>query len=93
MHLEALRAAATRPDTPDADTRALIAATPVRPTSGYELFRWADGGWKSEGRMEAGVPERIFERLPDDAIYWLVEDGSERLERIFTIEAGRQVFW
>jgi hypothetical protein len=39
------------------------------------------------------VPERIFERLPDDAIYWLVEDGSERLERIFTIEAGRQVFW
>ena len=93
MHLEALRAAATRPDTPDADTRVLIAATPVRPTSGYELFRWADGGWKSEGRMEAGVPERIFERLPDDAIYWLVEDGSERLERIFTIEAGRQVFW
>lgn len=93
MHRESLLATSTRPATPDADTRATIPSTVVKPSSGYELFSWKDGGWKSVGRIESGMQDRLFESLPDDALYWLVEDGSEKLERIFTIEDGRQVFW
>ena len=93
MHRESILATSTRPATPDADTRATIPSTVVKAGSAYELFRWSQDGWKSVGRIEAGMQDRLFEDLPHDALYWLVEDGSERLERIFTIEDGRQVFW
>lgn len=93
MHRESLMATSTRPATPDADTRATIPGAVVKAGAAYELFRWSDGGWRSVGRIEAGMQDHLFENLPDDALYWLVEDGSERLERIFTIEEGRQVFW
>jgi hypothetical protein len=97
MHRESLMATSnsttTRPATPDADTRTTIPSTLVKAGAAYELFRWSDGGWKSLGRIESGMQDHLFENLPDDALYWLVEDGSERLERIFTIEEGRQVFW
>jgi hypothetical protein len=93
MQRGSLLATSTRPATPDADTRATIPGTVVKAGAAYELFRWQDGGWKGLGRIESGMQDRLFEDLPDDALYWLVEDGSERLERIFTIEDGRQVFW
>jgi len=93
MQRGSLLATSTRPATPDADTRATIPGTVVKAGSAYELFRWSDGGWRSLGRIESGMQDRLFEDLPDDALYWLVEDGSERLERIFTILDGRQVFW
>jgi hypothetical protein len=93
VHHESLMATSTRPATPDADTRVTIPSTVVKAGAAYELFRWKDGGWRSVGRIEPGMQENLFERLPDDALYWLVEDNSEKLERIFTIEHGRQVFW
>ena len=34
-----------------------------------------------------------FEQLPADALYWMVAKESRRLERIFTIENGRQRWW
>jgi hypothetical protein len=54
---------------------------------------WSDTGWKSCGRLEQNAGTREFTGLVDDGLYWLVEDGSEKLERIFTMESGRQVFW
>ena len=45
------------------------------------------------GRREAGESSRVFEGLRPDALHWLVEDGSERLERPFTVDGGVQVFW
>ncbi len=93
MHRDSLMVTSTRPATPDADTRSTIPSTVVKADAGYELFRWSEGGWKSLGRIEAGMQDHRFENLPDDALYWLVEDNSEKLERIFTIEDGRQVFW
>jgi hypothetical protein len=77
----------------DADTRAMLPNERIDASSGYELFRWSDNGWMSVRRHEPGALECVFEGLPSDALYWLVEDGSTRLERIFTIEDGRQVFW
>jgi hypothetical protein len=93
MHRDSLMVTSTRPAMPDADTRSTIPSTVVKADAGYELFRWSEGGWKSLGRIEAGMQDHRFENLPDDALYWLVEDNSEKLERIFTIEDGRQVFW
>ena len=93
MQRESLLATSTRPAMPDADTRATVPGAVVKASSGYELFQWKDDGWRSLGRIEAGMEGRMFDGLPSDALYWLVEDGSRRLERIFTIEDGRQVFW
>jgi hypothetical protein len=92
-HLETLYAVSTRPAMIDADTRAMLPNERIDASSGYELFRWSDNGWMSVRRHEPGALECVFEGLPSDALYWLVEDGSTRLERIFTIEDGRQVFW
>ena len=58
----------------------------------YELFRW-DAGWKKEGEGVAGEGPLVFEGLPEDGLYWLVEKGSKKLERIFTIEEGKQLWW
>jgi hypothetical protein len=41
----------------------------------------------------AGEDPLHFEDLPGDGLYWLVREGSRRLERIFTIENGRQRWW
>ncbi|MEY3026177.1 MAG: hypothetical protein RLZZ238_1074, partial [Planctomycetota bacterium] len=42
---------------------------------------------------ERGERDRTFAELPADGLFWLVEDGSEHLERIFTVDGGKQVFW
>lgn len=92
-HATSLVASTTKPTTPDADTGVQFPQTLVKPDAAYELFIWRDAGWKSCGRIEAKAHTHTFEGLIDDGLYWLVEDGSEKLERIFTVESGRQVFW
>lgn len=88
-----LVASTTKPDIQDPDTGRIKARTVVKPDAAYELFVWRDGGWRSVGRREKGEEMRAFEGLAPDGLYWLVEDGSSRLERIFTIDASGQVFW
>jgi hypothetical protein len=61
--------------------------------TGYELFVW-DGGWKTVERRSADSEKpAIFEAVPAGRLYWLVADGSRRLERIFTVEDGKSVHW
>lgn len=88
-----LVASTTKPDIQDPDTGHIKARTLVKPDAAYELFVWKDGGWKSSGRRERGEETRAFELLAPDGLYWLVEDSSRKLERIFTVESGGQVFW
>jgi len=88
-----LVATTTKPDIQDPDTGVIKVRTVVKPDAAFELFVWRDGGWKTTGRIEKGQEAHVFEGLRADGLYWLVEDGSERLERIFTIDGGRQVFW
>ncbi len=84
----------TRPATPDADTRRDKPMLVVQPNKPHELFYW-DGGWQSLGKrtVESGAAV-TFDNVPAHRLYWLVADGSDRLERIFTIEdENKQVFW
>ncbi len=59
---------------------------PGKAGAAYELFVW-EGGWKSVGRGEGGEEPMRFEGVPAGGLYWLVADGSRRLERIFRLEA------
>lgn len=88
-----LAATTTKPDITDPDTGVVKARTTVKAGASYELFVWRGGAWASLGRIEGSADGRTFEGLAADGLYWLVEDGSERLERIFTVDTGAQVFW
>ncbi|TWT45935.1 hypothetical protein RAS1_23710 [Phycisphaerae bacterium RAS1] len=83
---------ATIPTTPDADTRRDKPLIAVESGKTYELFAWQNG-WRSLGRKIAGREPVSFDAVPAGRLLWLVADGSRKLERIFTIEEGRQVFW
>ncbi len=63
-------------------------------TSGkeYELFFWKNG-WQSLGKTTAADKPLAFESVPDGSLYWLVETDSNKEERIFTIDDGKQVWW
>jgi hypothetical protein len=87
-----LEITATTPATPDADTRIDRPMIVVKPGRVYELFVW-DDGWRSLGTQVAGDEPVSYPSAPAGALFWLVEEGSRRLERIFTIEDGRQVWW
>ncbi len=58
----------------------------------YELFYMTDE-WVSLGTAAAGDGPLVFDDVPSGGLYWLVADGSDKEERIFTIEDGRQVWW
>ena len=88
-----LLATSTKPDITDPDTGVVKARTIVNPDAAYELFVWKNAGWQSLGRVEKGEASHTFENLSADGLYWLVQDGSEKLERIFTVDDGQQVFW
>lgn len=83
---------ATNPGMIDQDTRAERAVLGLEAGRSYELFAWQDG-WRSLGTRTAGDEPLHFENVPAGRLYWLVAEGSRRLERIFTTENGQQVFW
>jgi len=85
--------AAAAPAVPDADTGTARPVLVVKPGKTYELFAWKEGGWLSLGKKAAGKEPVLFEKVPAGQLYWLVAENSRRLERIFTIEGGRQVWW
>ena len=83
----------TKPDIPDADLQITKPRIVVEPGKTYELFVWGDGQWDSLGKQIAGDEPVAFKAVPANRLYWLVEEDSRRLERIFTIEEGRQKWW
>jgi len=67
--------------------------TNLKPGKEYELFYWKEG-WISLRKRLAGNESLLFEKVPSGALYWLVEDGSDKEdERIFTVENGGIVWW
>ena len=58
----------------------------------YELLVW-DNGWVSAGEQSAEGATLTFDAVPTGRLYWLVVKDARKLERIFTIEDGRQVWW
>jgi hypothetical protein len=69
-----------------------IKERPLKSAAEYELFYW-DEGWQSLEKMTATGDSLIFEGVPSDALYWLVEVDGDRDERIFSIENGRLIWW
>jgi hypothetical protein len=82
-----LLATATGPRKTSPDTRVTTPVSHLVKGRTYDLFRW-DAGWRKEGEGVAGEGPLRFDALPADRLYWLVEKGSKKLERIFTIEEG-----
>lgn len=89
---ESFSLAATRPASADADTRSVRPREPLVAGTAYELFFW-DGEWRSLGQVVAGDSPVAFREVPPGRLYWLRQVGSRGLERIFTIDEGRQVWW
>jgi hypothetical protein len=87
-----LVATATSPGKVSPDTREVTPVSRLAPGKTYELYRW-DGSWKKWWEGVLGEEPPRFEQLPEDGLYWLLEKGSRKLERIFTIEGGRQRWW
>jgi len=82
----------TKPETPDADTQVTKPTIVVQPGRTYELFVW-NNAWESLGKQVAGDEPVSFDSVQAGKLYWLIEENSRRLERIFTIDSGRQVWW
>ncbi|MDR1155854.1 MAG: hypothetical protein LBL04_14200, partial [Bacteroidales bacterium] len=59
----------------------------------YELFYWNETGWISLGQKPAGDIKLVYDDVPANSVYWLRDLTSGKEERIFTYEAGRQVWW
>jgi len=59
----------------------------------YSLYYWNDK-WEKIGDEIATHGPITFNNVPTHALYWLVEDGSRKEERIFTLDNdGKQVWW
>ena len=87
--------AAVRPDTPDHDTLVTRPRLPVKAGAEYTLHAWSDGAWKEVGK--AAAPEDgsavAFAHVPANELLWLTTPDGKKLERPFTVENGKQVFW
>ena len=59
----------------------------------YELFYWNDE-WKliASGFAVKDKPLH-FDKVPGNALLWLVEKGSKKEERIFTVENDEVLWW
>ncbi len=82
---------AVKPAEADADTQTEKPRIDIQAGKTYELFIWQDG-WKSLGQTTACGEPISFRINPGGNLFWLVEKDSDKLERIFTLENGRQIF-
>jgi hypothetical protein len=58
----------------------------------YELF-YFDNGWQSLGKATATDKPLVFDNVPFNGLLWLVAEGSNHEERIFSLQNGRQMWW
>jgi hypothetical protein len=70
-------------------------ATRLAEGTPYVLKRWDvhEAAWHDVSEQVAGKEPLEFRDLPRDGLYWLVAKEYHRLERPFTIEAGKPRFW
>lgn len=88
----ALVATAVSPEQVSVDTKVVTPTSHLEKGVTYLLQRWT-GAWTVVQELTADGGAPGFLDLPSDGLYWLVAKESRRLERIFTIEGGRQRFW
>jgi len=59
----------------------------------YELFYWNDDWIKVDAKPAVKERPLHFDRVPSNALYWLVEKDSKKEERIFTVVDGGVKWW
>lgn len=69
-----------------------VRKTKIKDDLQYELFYW-DDDWQSLGKSSASDGGLEFGDVPAGCLYWMVAEGSDEEERIFTLEDGKQVWW
>jgi hypothetical protein len=89
----ALVATAVAPEQQSVDTQVVTPVSHLREGATYVFQQWTAQGWKALKEVVAPKEPLLFDDLPSDGLYWLVEKDSRKLERPFTIENGRQRFW
>ncbi len=83
---------ATTPEQVSVDTKVVTPVSHLAAGAAYVLSRFT-GEWTEVMAFDAPEAPTTFDGLPSDGLYWLVDEDGKRLERPFTIEAGRQRFW
>ena len=82
-----------RPRQTSPDTGAATAVSYLESGTSYLLQQWTLGGWEPVTESVAGEESLQLKGPAGDGLYWMVADGSRRLERPFTIVEGKQRFW
>jgi hypothetical protein len=67
-------------------------ASRLEPDATYTLSIWKDGDWHELGKQTPKGTTAIQAKLPADGLFWMVKEGSRKLERPFAIMDGMQVF-
>lgn len=84
--------AADTPRQRSVDTGVVTPTSLLKAGKGYTLYRW-QRDWTAVSTFTAAANAPKVDDLPQDGLYWLVRDGSRKLERIFTIQNGAQRWW
>ena len=82
-----------RPGQTSVDTGKSTAISYLDPDQHYVLQKWTAQGWKPVTSFRARHLAPRFAGLSGNGLYWMVADGSRRLERVFTIEDEKQRWW
>ena len=59
----------------------------------YQLYYWDPKGWQLISQQVAHQKRLIFENVPVNALFWLKNTTRGIMERPFTYENGKQLFW
>ena len=59
----------------------------------YKMPKTMDDGWQTAGKASSLDGAVEFIDIPAGCLYWMVAEGSDEEERIFTLEDGKQVWW
>ena len=86
-----VRLLATGPGAPALDDAGLPKSR-LAPDAAYMLYLWRLGAWQQLGPLSTTSGPTEAAMLPSDGLFWLVQDGSRRLERPFAVKAGDQVW-
>lgn len=83
---------ATRPTQRSVDTGDVTPTSSLVAGAVYRLQLWRDGAWIDVREVTGSAQPVEVDDLPADGLFRLLEPESDELERIFTIESGRQRF-
>jgi hypothetical protein len=64
----------------------------VKPGCQYELMYWEDG-WLSAGMKNSTDTLLIYEGIPSDALYWLINHTEGREEQVFLLDKDGYQYW